>query len=125
MVLKSRMCGRRGSRSWGFAHSLKPRLLFFDPFQGLDIWQVSGLAVGIMEFKTLAALGELSAAYQMIPQMRVQPSRMLKQVMAVGDLRGGGKEFYQVLIAEMETPTPGASDTRVWQSEKGRAMLPG
>jgi len=60
----------------------------------------------------LAALGELSAAYQMIPQMRVQPNRMLKQAMAVavGDLVGGGKGFYRVLIAEMETPTAGAGE---------------
>jgi MFS family permease len=60
--------------------------------------------------EALAALGELSAAYQMIPQMRVQPNRMLKQAMAVavGDLLAEGKGFYRVLIAEMETPTAGA-----------------
>ncbi len=60
--------------------------------------------------EALAALGELSAAYQIIPQMRAVPNRMLKRALAVaaGDLLGKREAFYQLLIAEMEEAGSGA-----------------
>ncbi len=61
--------------------------------------------------EALAALGELSAAYQIIPQMRAMPNRMLKRALAVavGDLLGTRETFYPLLIAETEAPGSGAS----------------
>jgi len=61
--------------------------------------------------EALASLGELSAAYQIIPQMRAMPNRMLKRALAVavGDLLGRKDVFYPVLIADTEQPGSGAS----------------
>ncbi|HWL51625.1 MAG TPA: MFS transporter [Chthoniobacteraceae bacterium] len=61
--------------------------------------------------EALAALGELSAAYQIIPQMRAMPNRMLKRALAVavGDLLGRKDTFYPILIADTEQPGSGAS----------------
>jgi hypothetical protein len=35
----------KGLVSGGIARVLNPRLPLFDPFQGLEVWQASGLAV--------------------------------------------------------------------------------
>ncbi len=61
--------------------------------------------------EALAALGELSAAYQIIPQMRAMPNRMLKQALAVavGDLLGPRESFYQRVISDTESPGVGVS----------------
>ena len=61
--------------------------------------------------EALASLGELSAAYQIIPQMRAMPNRMLKQALAVAvaDLLGQRDTFYPMLIADTEQPGSGAS----------------
>lgn len=61
--------------------------------------------------EALAALGELSAAYQIIPQMRAVPNRTLKRALAIaaGDLLGTREVFYQLLIADTEEMGAGAS----------------
>jgi len=61
--------------------------------------------------EALAALGELSAAYQIIPQMRSVSNRMLKRALAIaaGDLLGKREVFYQLLIADTEETGAGAS----------------
>lgn len=61
--------------------------------------------------EALAALGELSAAYQIIPQMRAVSNPMVKRALAlaVGDLLGEREAFYQLLISDTETPGSGAS----------------
>jgi len=61
--------------------------------------------------EALAALGELSAVYQIIPQMRSISNRTLKRTLAIaaGDLLGKRESFYQLLIAETEEPGTGAS----------------
>ena len=55
--------------------------------------------------EALAALGELSAAYQIIPQMRETDSRALKRALAlaVGDLLGEREKYYRLLILESES----------------------
>ncbi|MEI8234721.1 MAG: MFS transporter [Verrucomicrobiota bacterium] len=74
--------------------------------------------------EALAALGELSAAYQIIPQMRAVSNRMLKRALAIaaGDLLGKREAFYQLLLADTEDPGAGASQvirdlTRVVKKE--------
>ena len=61
--------------------------------------------------EALAALGELSAAYQIIPQIRSVSSRSLKRALAlaVGDLLGEREAFYPLLIADTKTTGSGAS----------------
>lgn len=61
--------------------------------------------------EALAALGELSAAYQIIPEMRSVSSQTLKRTLAIaaGDLLGKREAFYQLLIADTETPGAGAN----------------
>jgi len=61
--------------------------------------------------EALALLGELSAAYQIIPQMRETESRALKQALslAIGDLLGEREVFYQLLILDRESPGAGAA----------------
>ena len=60
--------------------------------------------------EALAALGELSAAYQIIPQMRAVSNKMLKRALAlaVGDLLGKREAFYQLLIADTQSSGSGA-----------------
>ena len=79
--------------------------------------------------EALAALGELSAAYQIIPQMRAVPNRTLKRALAiaVGDLLGKRESFYQLLIADTEETGAGASKvisdlTRVVKKEFPQAI---
>ncbi len=59
----------------------------------------------------LAQLGELSAVYQIIPQMRETESRTLKQALslALGDILGEREVFYQLLIQDRESRGVGAS----------------
>ena len=61
--------------------------------------------------EALASLGELSAAYQIIPQMRAVSNRTLKRTLAIaaGDLLGKRESFYQLLIADTESIGAGAS----------------
>jgi len=61
--------------------------------------------------EALAALGELSAAYQIVPQMRAVSNRMLKRTLAIaaGDLLGKRESFYPLLIADTEETGAGAS----------------
>ncbi len=62
--------------------------------------------------EALAALGELSAAFQIVPQMRAAANRTLKRTLAIaaGDLLGKRETFYQLLIADTETPGAGANE---------------
>jgi len=62
--------------------------------------------------EALAALGEVSAAYQIIPQMRAVSNRTLKRTLAIaaGDLLGRRNVFYQTLLADSETLGAGASE---------------
>ena len=61
--------------------------------------------------EALAALGELSAAYQIIPQIRELDNRAVKRALslAVGDLLGEKERFYKLLILENETFGAGAT----------------
>jgi HEAT repeat protein len=61
--------------------------------------------------ESLAALGELSAAWQLIPQMRetVNPTLKRALALALGDLLGERERFYELLIAEREAPGAGAT----------------
>ena len=61
--------------------------------------------------EALAALGELSAAYQIIPQIRELDNRTVKRALslAVGDLLGEKERFYKLLILEHETFGAGAT----------------
>lgn len=61
--------------------------------------------------EALAALGELSAAYQIIPQIREIDNRAVKRALslAVGDLLGEKEHFYKLLILEGEMYGTGAS----------------
>ena len=61
--------------------------------------------------EALAALGELSAAYQIIPQMRAAPNKVLRRALAVatGDLLGEREAFYRLLIADTESAGTGVS----------------
>ena len=60
--------------------------------------------------EALAALGEVSAAYQIIPQIRALPNKMLKRAMtlAVADLLGERDSFYPILLEEMEVQGAGS-----------------
>jgi hypothetical protein len=44
-VLESRECGGGRADTGGFVHLLSPRLWLFDAFQGLGVWQASGIAI--------------------------------------------------------------------------------
>jgi HEAT repeat protein len=59
----------------------------------------------------LATLGELSAAHQIIPQIRAATNRTLKRtlVLAAGDLLGERDSFYKLLITDLEEHGAGAS----------------
>ncbi|MFZ4775438.1 MAG: MFS transporter [Terrimicrobiaceae bacterium] len=61
--------------------------------------------------EALAALGELSAVYQIIPQIRELENRTVKQALslAVGDLLGEKERFYKLLLLEKETYGTGAA----------------
>lgn len=61
--------------------------------------------------EALAALGELSAAYQIIPQIRELENRAVKRALslAIGDLLGEKERFYKLLILEKETYGTGAA----------------
>ena len=61
--------------------------------------------------EALAALGELSAAYQIIPQIREIDNRAVKRALslALGDLLGEKERFYKLLILEGETHGSGAA----------------
>jgi len=61
--------------------------------------------------EALASLGELSAAYQIIPQIRELDNRAVKRALslAVGDLLGEKERFYKLLILENETFGAGAT----------------
>ena len=61
--------------------------------------------------EALAALGELSAAWQIIPQMRETANPTLKHALALalGDLLGERERLYELLIAERENFGAGAS----------------
>jgi len=61
--------------------------------------------------EALAALGELSAAYQIIPQMRELDNKALKRALALaaGDLLGEKERFYKLLILDSQTPGAGAT----------------
>jgi MFS family permease len=59
----------------------------------------------------LAALGELSVAWQIIPQLRETTNPTLKQALslALGDLLGEKERFYELLICEREAAGSGAA----------------
>jgi MFS family permease len=61
----------------------------------------------------LAALGELSATHQIIPQMRTAGNRTLKRALALaaGDLLGERETYYKLLITEIEEPGAAAAAT--------------
>lgn len=61
--------------------------------------------------EALAALGELSAAYQIIPQMRELDNRALKRALALatGDLLGEKEHFYRLLILDNASHGEGAA----------------
>ncbi len=61
--------------------------------------------------EALAALGELSAAWQLIPQLRQCPDPNLKRALALalGDLLGEREKFYELLIAEQEASGTGVA----------------
>ena len=61
--------------------------------------------------EALAALGELSAAWQIIPQLREMNNPTLKHALslALGDLLGQKEKFYELLILERENYGAGAS----------------
>jgi len=76
--------------------------------------------------EALASLGELSAAYQIIPQMRTISNHALKRALAVavGDLLGEKEVFYKLLIAETESPGSGAGELFLQLSRTLRKRFP-
>ena len=76
--------------------------------------------------EALAAMGELSAAYQIIPQMRPVSNRMLKRALtiAAGDLLGKRGSIYQLLLADSESSGTGASQVIRDLSRSVRKQFP-
>lgn len=76
--------------------------------------------------EALASLGELSAAYQIIPQMRAISTPTLKRALSVatGDLLGEKEDFYRLLIAETEAPGSEAGEVLRQLSRRVRKRFP-
>lgn len=76
--------------------------------------------------EALAALGELSAAWQIIPQMRETDNPTLKRALALalGDLLGEREKFYELLIADRENFGAGASKALARLSRRTKKFFP-
>lgn len=76
--------------------------------------------------EALAALGELSAAWQIIPQMRETDNPTLKRALALalGDLLGEREKFYELLIADRETFGAGASKVLARLTRRTKKFFP-
>lgn len=76
--------------------------------------------------EALAALGELSAAWQIIPQLRETSNAALKRVLAlaVGDLLGEKESFYRLLILEREQSGSGVSKVADRLQRRIRKLFP-
>jgi MFS family permease len=74
----------------------------------------------------LAALGELSVAWQIIPQLRETVSPTLKQALALalGDLLGEKERFYELLVVDRDAAGAGAAKALARLLRRVRRLFP-